>query len=509
MPVFIGLDIGSSSVRAAAFDEGLDMLCSSQKLYPMHFPRPGWAEQDPRLILSKAREALAETSRKLDDMGLLGQVKALGASGFMHSTMAVGEDKEPLTMLLPWADQRTAGQVAWIREEFGRKKSYLETGCPTHTTYVPGKIRWLREEMAGITKRTWRYMSVKEWVLAKLTGEYACDLGIASGAGLLDMRSRCWDKLTLTAAGIDGSSLNPLVEPTTVIGGITKEAAETTGLPEGTPVVAGSSDAAMSSLGSGAGGIGETVAMIGTSGAIRMTSDRPMIDDGMKCWCYYLAEDRWIVGGATNNGGNVLDWYRESLTGIKTSQGHSWQVGYDDLLKAAESSPAGSSGLVFLAFLAGERAPGWDENARGVLLGLTLSHTAADVARSILEGTVFQLHGIFEALKSFGEQKGRVIASGGFARSDLWLKILASVLGSEIEVPRSIEGSVAGAAAIAMIGTEEKKGLEWTSRIRKDPMIISPAPEDIERYKRVLRVYRDSYDAMNGIFKELVDIAER
>ncbi len=508
MPVFIGLDLGSSSVRAAAFDEDLNVLCSSQKHYPMHFPRPGRAEQDPYLIFERTLEAISETSAKLRGLGLLAEVKGLGASGFMHSSMAVGRDGLPLTVLLPWADQRTAGQVAWIRGEFGREDPYSRTGCPVHTTYVPGKIRWFRENLPGVTDAAWRYMSAKEWVLGRLTGEYVCDLGVASGAGLLNMASRCWDKQALTAAGIDGSLLNPLVEPTAVIGTITKEASEATGLPEGTPVVAGSSDAAMSSLGSGAGGIGETVAMIGTSGAIRMTSKKPATDESMKCWCYYLAEDRWIVGGATNNGGNVLDWYRRLLEGSKTSRGHSATLSYDELLEAAGSSPAGAAGLIFLAFLAGERAPGWDENARGTLLGLTLSHTAADVARSILEGTAFQLHGIFEALKGLGEPSGKVIASGGFARSDLWLRILASVLETEVEVPRSVEGSVAGAAALAMVGLESRKGLEWTSCVRKDPRTICPVPEDSVMYRKVLKVYYDSYAALGGIFKELVDVAD-
>lgn len=501
MPVFIGLDLGSSSARAVAFNEALEPICFSQKQYPMFFPRPGWAEQDPHLILDGCVKALSGTAAKLKDLGLLDDMKAIGVSGFMHSSMAVNHDGAPLTPLLPWADQRTASQATSIACKHGNEALYFRTGCPVHTTYVPCKIRWFKETMPDVAGRAWRFMSAKEWVVGQITGSYVCDRGIASGAGLLNMESRGWDELALRAAGVEPDELNPLVEPTSVAGEIGAQMAASTGLPEGVPVVVGSSDAAMSSLGSGAASIGQIAAMIGTSGAVRMAVDRPMMDEAMRCWCYYLADGRWILGGATNNGGNVLGWFKD-LMAVREP------ISYDDLLALAQDAPAGASGLIFLAFLAGERAPGWNANARGVLLGLALSHGASHIARSILEGTVFQLHGTYAALKRLVDVPGGIVASGGFAKSQLWLEILASVLSTEVEVPELLEGSAAGAAALAMVSTGYEKGLDWTARVRRGSRVIHPKPEEELRYRRTLDVYYKAYDSMAETFDELVGIAD-
>lgn len=507
MPVFIGLDIGSSSVRAVAFNEGLVPLHAAQRQYPMYFPKPGWAEQDPYLILSCTLSVLTETAQSLKEKGILKELKGIGASGFMHSSMAVGLDREPLTSLLPWADQRTAAQVQRFRREYNGREIYNRTGCPVHTTYVPCKISWFRESMPELDKSTWRYMSAKEWVLGRLTNNYVTDLGIASGSGLMNMQTKDFDEIALRCAGIGREMLNPLMEPDTMMGMITPDISRITGIPHDTPVIVGSSDAAMSSLGSGAAGIGETAAMIGTSGAIRMASDRPLTDIGMKCWCYYLAQGKWIFGGATNNGGNILSWFKDLLVEAYGEIGGRSELSYENLIKLAGESPAGAKGLLFLAFLAGERAPGWNENARGALLGLTLSHKAEDVARSILEGTVYQLEGVYEALKRQGMCSGRIVATGGFAKSDLWLRIMAAVLNTDIEVPLSFEGSSAGAAAMAMVGVGYKEGLEWTSLVRRGARIIRPDVREAARYVEILKVYYKAYEALGKTCEELVRIA--
>lgn len=503
MAVFIGLDLGSSSARAAAFDEELRIVCWCQAHYPMAFPRPGWAEQDPQLILAGAMEALSGAAAKLAGMGLLESVEAIGVAGFMHSCMAVARDGAPLTTLLTWADQRTAPQVAEIAREYGKSELYRRTGCPVHTTYVAGKIRWLKANVPGLAGRGVKFMSAKEWVVSALTGARACDLGVASGSGLLNTGERQWDDLALSAAGVSPNELNPLEEPTAIIGKLQAAPAAATGLRQGIPVIIGSSDGAMSSLGCGAGGVSQVAAMIGTSGAIRMTSAAPMTDVEARCWCYYMAENRWIVGGATNNGGNVLGWLR----GVLGGGGEREPLTYERLLQLAEQSPAGASGLLFLAFLAGERAPGWNASARGTLLGLTLSHTAADIARSVLEGTVFQLHGIYAALAELAGAPRRIVASGGFARSGLWLKILASVLETEIEVPDQVEGSAAGAAALAMIAAGYRQGLDWTSSVRRGARIISPDPADSLQYRRMLRTYYQAYHLLEPVFDDLANTA--
>ncbi len=182
-------------------------------------------------------------------------------------------------------------------------------------------------------------------------------------------------------------------------------------------------------------------------------------------------------------------------------------MSYENLIKLAGESPAGAKGLLFLAFLAGERAPGWNENARGALLGLTLSHKAEDVARSILEGTVYQLEGVYEALKRQGMCSGRIVATGGFAKSDLWLRIMAAVLNTDIEVPLSFEGSSAGAAAMAMVGVGYKEGLEWTSLVRRGARIIRPDVREAARYVEILKVYYKAYEALGKTCEELVRIA--
>jgi len=486
LDIWVGVDIGSSSCKAIAFDSDMRTLDAARQEYPMLIRTNGWAEHDPCTIL---RAVIAVIKQVLISTEVMDScVRGIGFSGFMHSVMGVDRELNPLTPCLAWADLRTTQQVDDIRAQADATELYRRTGCPLHTTYVPAKLRWLRDNMAGEFGRAWRFMSVKEWVIANLTGVFCCDLGVASGSGLLNIHDLGWDPLVLDVAGITPDRLSQLVEPSTILPGMATNLASSEGLPGNIPVVIGSSDAALSSIGAGGLVPCRMAAMVGTSAAVRALDREPRFDAGGRSWCYYAGGGYWVVGGAANNGGNVLRWFRDEF-GAST---------YEQLSREAELAPPGSGGLLFLPFMAGERAPNWNADARGVFFGLNLGHSRRHLVRAIMEGIMFQVTGIYEVVSGLCGIPSSLRATGGFARSGVWLSIMASVSGVPLDTLPDVEGSATGAAALARTALLGLHGMDWIDECIRPTGRVEPDPSDSQ-------VYRDLYYQYMRIYRLLKD----
>ncbi|MCL4517398.1 MAG: gluconokinase [Firmicutes bacterium] len=504
MKYYLGVDVGTSGCRAVAFNEEFRVLAGASKEYAVISPRPGWAEQDPELILESVVEVL---KRVLTDPAVHGEKPvAVGMATFMHSLIGLDGDGKPLTNAIIWADLRSAREAEWLKDHYGVSEIYGRTGCPIHPMYLPAKVLWLKRNAPDVFSGMVRIVSIKEYLLYRLTGKFLVDHSIASATGLLNIRTLKWDEFMLDAVGVDAGLLSEPVSPLTVVEGFTTDYARSKGLPAGVPLVLGATDGTLSNPGSGVVLPGQLAAMIGTSAAVRVTTPEPVLDPKARTWCYYLATGKWITGGATNNGGNILRWYRDHFGSKEIEQARTMGVDpYQVLSRQAASVPPGSRGLVFLPFLAGERSPYWNPNARGVLFGLNLGHGPDEVIRSIMEGVVFQLYSVYEALVETTGQPAEVRASGGFVKSPEWVQIMADTFGVPLAVPQVLEGSAFGAAALAMMAMGVLEKLEDVSRFIQLGKTVEPVPARTAIYRELYEIYTSIYKKLNP---ESAQIAE-
>ncbi|MDF2815111.1 MAG: gluconokinase, partial [Paenibacillus sp.] len=288
---------------------------------------------------------------------------------------------------------------------------------------------------------------------------------------------------------------------TYILQGLTQAYAADTSLPSDTPFVVGASDGVLANLGAGAFEPGVYSVTIGTSGAVRGTVREPLTDPEGRLFCYALKEDFWVVGGAINNGGIMFRWVRDQLATLEAEEGRKRGMDpYDYLTEIASTVHAGSDGLIFLPLLAGERAPYWNANARGLFFGLSLFHEKKHMIRSVMEGVMFRIHSVVQALEDVGGPTKEIRASGGFARSSFWLSMMADVLGNPVTVPPSVESSGLGAAQLALLATGETRDFssihEWVNGGGR----YEPNATNTDVYNQLTPIYRQVYKQMKDPF---------
>lgn len=494
----LAIDVGTSSVRAALFGEELDMLCSGVRQYTLNAPVPGWAEQDPQMIRDALDEAIDECLRK---RGSGVEVAGICMDTALHSFVALDREGNPLTTLWTWADTRATSTLERLREGAERISLYRRTGCPLHPMYFPAKIAWLREREPQLYRRTASFASIKSFLLRHLAGRLVEDAGIASGSGLLNLESLDWDEEALALAGVERRLLPDVVEPRSVVGPLRKELAEAWGIPQ-VPVVAGGSDGPMANAGAGCIREGDMAITVGTSSAVRMFSSAPRTDEQGRTWCYYLGDRTWVAGGAVNAGGSTLDWLRRAFPLLAPGEGNV-HARMDEM---ALSVPPGSDGLIAAPYLTGERNPGLQGDARGYLAGLSLRHTAAHFVRALMEGVAYQIGWVYQCVCEVAGTPERIRITGGFVDSAVWPKILAGVLGRELEVPENKEGSLVGTAAFGFSAVDPST--DWRALVGQIGVVhrIEPDPEHVSRYRELFELYQELYFAHRPHFSKIASL---
>lgn len=482
---FLGIDIGTTGARCCAFDEDGQALSIAKRNYRVIQPKPGWVEQDPEEILKAVYDSVAQAIASLRDEY---EVEVVGLSSIFHSIMLVDSDMRKLTNLIIWGDNRSDDVIKRYREVFSHL--YDLTGCPLHVNYPLAKLLWFKQECPELLERASRIVMIKEFVLWNLAHVNAIDISVASGSGLLNIHTKRWEETILEELGIDRAKISEPVSPLTVVGYVNREASELTGLREGTPIVIGAGDGALSSLGSDSIDEGKMVAMLGTSGAVRMIVGRPLTDKRRRTWCYVLDDDRWVVGCAINNAGIVMAWYIDGFYPDLKSIGNP----YEEMERWARDVEPGAQGLLFLPFITGERCPYWNANARGVLFGLALHHDRRHVARAIIEGVCFRMRSIYEAVSDVVAPPIEIRGSGGLIRFDLWASVLSNVLGRSILRLNVEEASSLGAAIMAMkaIGAVRSYD-EILKRAVRVVDSIEPKGDLVSLYEGLYELYYDVY----------------
>jgi len=501
---FVGADVGTTGCRVCIYRGDGHLEASASAEYPLQVPRVGWAEQDPEAIYQAFRKTFSEALARFTPPRA--QIRALAFSSVFHSIFPISKDGMPLHPMLIFADSRAQVCLPEIRTAVNTDSLYARTGCPLHPMYPLAKILWFRREKPELFALAAKFVSIKEFIIFRLTGQYAVDASLASGTGLFDFNQRAWDAEALKLVGITTDKLSPIYSTTHAI---ENWASESLGLPAGVPLILGAGDGVLSTLGAGAIGPGQYTAMIGTSGAVRVCSDRPRTDTVTKNWCYNLTDKIWVTGGAITNGGLAFRWARDKFAATEEYVAEKLNLDpYEVLGRYAEQKPAGSEGLVFLPFLSGERSPHWNANARGVLFGLNLNHGTRHLIRATLEGVLYSMYSVFLSLKKLHPDEARaaveIRASGSFTRSPFWVQMMADVFGYPITLPGDPEGSAFGAAALGMLATGF---LESPMAIRdlvgKPRAVFTPNPNNHEVYTKLFQVYERVYGRLLEEFDEI------
>jgi xylulokinase len=425
MSIAVGLDVGTSGVKALAVSADGEVLARAEAGYGLSTPRPGWAEQDPV-------DWWRATERVLDELGVDG-IAGIGLSGQMHGLVALDAAGEVIRPAILWNDQRTAAQCREIEETVGFERLVELTGNRALTGFTAPKLLWLREHEPEAYARIARIMLPKDYVRLKLCGEHAIDVADASGTLLFDVARRRWSDEVLDALEIPREWLPRALESAEVSG--------TT--PDGVPVAAGAGDQAAGALGVGVTEPGPASVVLGTSGVVFSALEAYAADPQARVHVFcHAVPGRWHAMGVMLSAAGSLQWFRNA-TGAS----------YDELLAEAEAWPPGAEGVVFQPYLSGERTPHADPDARAAFTGLSLRHDRGAMTRAVLEGVAYGLRDSLELMRELGIpfEVGRV--SGGGARSELWLRILASVLELPLERTAVEEGAAYGAALLGGVAS--------------------------------------------------------
>ena len=472
------MDLGSSSVRAEFYDgSGTREEGTETRLgYELEYTAEGAVTKDADELLDLVVRAI---DGALSDIGDT-RISGVGMSTFWHSVLGLDRGGRPTTPILTWADRRAADAARELRESLDEAAIHRRTGCVLHSSYWPAKLLWLSRERAEAFAKTERWVSPGDYLYNRFFGGSHVGNSMASATGLFDQNRRSWDREMIEALPVERSQLSPISDEP--LQGLDEEWGRRWPALREVPWFPPAGDGACSNVGSGCTKHDRLALMVGTSGAMRVLwrADSVEIPDGP--WCYRADEKRFVMGGALSDGGNLVGWLRDTLR-LPEEQ--------EELLAAIEPD---SHGLTFLPLLAGERGPGWADEANGTIAGLSMSTTPVEILRAAMEAVALRFALIAEMIEAASPGEKRVVASGGgLLNSPTWSGIMADTLGRPITTSGVQEASSRGAALLALerLGELEIEGAEA-------PLgeTFEPAPERHEIYREALERQRRLYEAV-------------
>jgi xylulokinase len=471
--ISVGIDVGTSGVKGVAIDEGGAVLARAEAGYPLATPFPGWVEQDPEEWWRATEAVLAELHVAA------GGPVGIGLSGQMHGLVALDSADRVIRPAILWNDQRTAAQSEQIERTIGLQRLVELTGNRAIPGYTAPKMLWMRENEPDLWARVVRVLLPKDYVRLRLCGVHATDVSDASGTLLLDVGARAWSSEVLEALELDADLLPEVLESPAVSG--TRA--------DGVPVAAGAGDQAAGALGVGVSHPGPLSIVLGTSGVVFAASEqfRSEPEGRLQAFCH-ARPSAWHVMGVMLSAAGSLGWARDTLAP---------DTPFDELLTGADRWPPGVEGLIFLPYLAGERTPHVDPDARAAFAGMSLRHDRPALVRAVLEGVAFGLRDCLDLISELGIETTLGRVSGGGARSRLWLQIVASALELPLEEVAVQEGAAFGAALLGGVAAGVWDDVDTAIGATVRPgSSIEPVGEWIEPYREALVHYRALYPAL-------------
>lgn len=486
MAAYLSIDTGTSSTKLSLYDAGGQLLAAQSSAYPVEYPRPDWAEQDPEewwaAVCALAPGVLEAAGRP--------EISAISLSGQTPLCVPVDRQGNPLRKAILWLDRRATPQVEWLRAHIGEERC-RETSANRIDSYFGGvKWLWYRQSEPELFSRTWKILQATSFIGLRLTGQTFID---PSQAGLcspcFNPHTRSWDEAICAEMGLPLDLLPEIHPSAAVVGQVTRWAAQESGLPEGVPVVCGGGDFACSCLSTGIAGKNQAALMLGTAGNLLFPGAENR--DSRLLHTIHLTGEPLPFGGVL--AGTNLRWF----SGLLGDAGPNL---YTRLDQEAAAVPAGSEGLVYLPYLLGERTPVWDPAARGAFIGLSARHTRAHLYRAVLEGVAYAFRQISQIVGMTEAGTNAIVAIDGGARSPLWRSILASVIGTPVIEGGSRSGTALGSAFLAALGSGKAAAFSeltaWTETLGRS----EPSPAGRQAYERLYPVFAGLYEKLKDDF---------
>lgn len=498
--ILLGIDVGTSACKAAAFGSDGTVLAQAEQAYPVLYPRPGWAEQDPNAWWEAACRAIGAV---LAQGVAPEEVCGVGVDGQSWSAVAVDGGGKVLCNTPIWMDTRAAALCAQMERTAGADRLFRTSGNPVQPMYTMPKVLWYAQNRPFVYRSAAKILQSNGFLVFRLTGAATQDPSQGYGWNCYDMEKGCWRPELCRELGVDPGLLPEIVPCHRIAGGVTAQAAAQTGLLEGTPVAAGALDAACGTLGAGVIHPGQTQEQGGQAGGMSICADR-CTPDRRLILSAHAVPGLWLLQGGTVGGGGALRWFEQEFGAAeRESARRNGTNAFRELDALAARVPAGSEGLLFLPYLAGERSPIWDADAKGVFYGVQFSKTRGHFARAVLEGVAYSLRHNLEVAKQAGADVETMYSVGGAAGSRLWTQIKADVTGRRIVVPSADTATALGAALLAGVGTglyrDFAEAVGRTVRVRREHL---PAPENRSVYEAGYARYRALYERLKTMMKE-------
>lgn len=500
MQYILAHDLGTSGNKATLYDTSGQLVKSAVAPYRTRFSDSGRrAEQDAGDWWAAVCRSTQELLEGVDPSS----VAAVSFSGHMMGCLPVDKEGRPLRPHLLYCDQRARRQAEQIAAAIDPFEFYTMTGHRPSASYTMEKAMWVRDEEPEVYKKTYRFLQAKDYIVFQLTGQFVTDWSDAGGTELFDINSMQWSEQIADAAGLDLSKFPDAYPSTHVAGEVTREAAEQTGIPAGTPVVCGAGDGCASGVGAGSLMEGSTYTCVGSSGWVGATSAQPILDAQMRAPVFpHAVPGLYHSCGAMQTAGASFAWATREVFGSAYEPDGAEDV-YARMDREIGPSGPGAGGVLFLPYLMGERSPWWDDDARGCYLGVTQETTRGDMLRAVQEGVAFNLRIILDAYRDHMPINEMVFV-GGAAKSDIWRRILADVYGMPVLTPRNIEECASmGAALIGGVGAGIIGSFDDADSFFEIKQRDLPCAENAAVYDERYAVFVDSYKALRDLFPRL------
>lgn len=511
MAYFMGIDAGTSGIKAAIIDERGTIAAIGYEECDIITPRPGWVEQDPNDWWQACAKAVRQAVEK---SGVGELVEGIGFSGQMQGCVLVGKDGKAIGNCLIWLDQRSTPQVKQIEGLMSEEEMLSVTGSYCLNSYWAPKLLWIRENRAEDFEKADSVLFPKDYLRFCMTGEIATEVSDASLSFLLDVPKRKWSDAIAEKLGIPVKLLpKRLVESQEIVGNLRENVAREWGLRPGIPVAAGGGDQPAGGVGMGIVEEGIIGSTIGTSGVIFGCTDKPFVDRQKRAvmsMCHSVP-DKWCFLGLALASGGSFKWIRDTLFAEKKAEMAAKGLDiYDYMTELAGKVAPGSEGLTFLPYFNGDKTPINDENARAVFFGLSYRHDLAAMCRSVMEGVTFSLRDTIEICREKGMQVTEVRAAGGGAKSALWRQIQADIYNANVITTNMEESGCAAGAIMAAVGTGYFKSIrEGCDALLKIKNVTEPIAENVKLYDEYYETYRNLYPALRESYAKQAEIVAR
>ncbi len=487
--MYIGIDLGTSSVKAILVNESGEVIKSSTKTYPLLNPKPLWFEQNPNDWFNKTKEAIQEIV-----VGYKKNVKSISFSGQMHGLVLLDEDDNVIRPAILWNDQRPLNEVDYLNNEIGKEKLLEETGNIALTGFTLPKILWVKNNEKQNFNKISKVMLPKDYLVYKLTNHFVSDVSDLSGTMLLNVKNRNYSSFMVNLSGLKLEQLPKILESSNVVSVLNEKIANDLGINKNTKIIVGGGDQAVGAIGTGIIKDGYINISLGTSGVVFVATDEYRVDNKSYLHSFAHSNGKYHLMGVTLSAAGSFEWYKKNLFNY---------LSFDQLIDDLKESSINDT-LYFLPYLSGERSPINNPHAKGVFLGFTISHKREHFTRALIEGITYSLKHNYDTILNLGVIPKKVRLTGGGAKNELWCQLVADVFNLEVETIKAKEGPAYGAAILAMVGVGKYKDLEEaTKKLSKTNKTFKPNLNNHYIYSKKFKDYLVISKSINQLFYKL------